>query len=90
MHFNFKIQLLEALVRVNYWPLVDDIIGRIYDFKLDLTISRSLLEAMFDAMNWFVEPLYAVHSKSKRLPLLCISKTTNYFCDPVVTNGQLR
>lgn len=58
MNANFRMMLLEALVRINQWGLVDEIIGRLYDYKLDLTISKSLLQSMFVAMNWFIEPLY--------------------------------
>ena len=43
MPLNFKIRLLEGFVRINEWDYVDDIIGRIYDYRLDLTLSGSLL-----------------------------------------------
>lgn len=58
MPFNFKLALCESFVRVNAWDHVDDILGRIYDYKVDLTMSKTLLGAMLEAINWFVDPLY--------------------------------
>ena len=37
--------------------MVEDIFGRIYDYKLDLTIHKPLLESMYDAIEWFISPL---------------------------------
>lgn len=67
MPFNFKINLLESFVRVNAWDHVEDLIGRIYDYKLDLTFSKSLLGCMLEALTWFIEPLYLPISKAKTI-----------------------
>jgi hypothetical protein len=58
MHYNFRLCLLESFVRINQWDMVEDIIGRIYKYSLDLTLHRSLLNAMMEAVSWFIEPLY--------------------------------
>jgi len=58
MHYNFRLCLLESFVRINQWDMVEDIIGRIYKYRLDLTLHRSLLNAMMEAVYWFIEPLY--------------------------------
>lgn len=58
MYFNFRLWLVEAFVRINRWDLVEDVIGRIYQWKLDLTIHPPLLRAMMEALDWLIEPLY--------------------------------
>eukprot|EP00347_Sterkiella_histriomuscorum_P008986 403342964 len=65
MHQNFRIRLLESFVKLNEWQEVDEIIGTIYDNKLDLTLSKDLLNSMMEQLEWFIEPLYAPLSKSK-------------------------
>jgi hypothetical protein len=59
MYYNFRLWLLESFVRLNQWDMVEDIIGRIYDYKLDLTLHKPLLEAMYDAIDWFISPMYS-------------------------------
>ena len=44
--------------------MVDDVIGRIYGYKLDLTLHKPLLKAMFAALDWFIDPLYMKHLKN--------------------------
>jgi hypothetical protein len=63
--FNYKLWLVEAFVRINDWERVEEIIGGIYDYKIDLTLHKPLLNSLFSALNWFIEPLYAPFSKSK-------------------------
>ena len=58
MYFNFRLWLVEAFVRINRWDLVEDVVGRIYQWKLDLTIHPPLLRAMMEALDWLIEPLY--------------------------------
>ena len=58
MYYNFRLWLLESFVRINQWDMVDDIIGRLYDYRLDLTIHKPTLDAMFQAIEWFITPLY--------------------------------
>ncbi|CDW79776.1 tho complex subunit 2-like [Stylonychia lemnae] len=65
MPLNFRLKLLESFVRINQWGLVDEIIGRFYDYKLDLTLSSSLLSAMFEQLLWFIEPIYGPLGKAK-------------------------
>ena len=64
MYYNFRLWLLESFVRINQWDMVDDVIGRIYGYKLDLTLHKPLLKAMFAALEWFIDPLYMKHLKS--------------------------
>jgi len=58
MYYNFRLWLLESFVRINQWDMVDDIIGRLYDYRLDLTMHKPTLDAMFQAIEWFITPLY--------------------------------
>ena len=58
MYFNFRLWLLEAFVRINRWDLVEDIIGRLYQWKLDLTLHPPLLHSMIEAVDWMIEPLH--------------------------------
>jgi len=37
---------------------VSDVIGKIYGNRLDLTIHRPTLQAMFEALEWFITPLF--------------------------------
>jgi hypothetical protein len=67
MPFNFKLWLMEGFVRINEWERLDEILGGLYDYRVDMTIHKPLLESMFNAFHWFLEPLYAPHSKSKYL-----------------------
>jgi len=43
MPLNFKIRLLEGLIKVNAWDKVNEFITKIYDGKFDLTLSKELL-----------------------------------------------
>ena len=67
MPYNFRLMLLESLVRVNDWSHLDEIFDRVYDYKLDLTISGSLLTAMCEAFHWVLDVLYQPLSKTNVL-----------------------
>jgi hypothetical protein len=67
MPYNYRLRLLEGLVRVNAWDKVDDILSRVYDSKLNLSCNRYLVEVMNDFLEWFLEPLYRPLSKNKQL-----------------------
>jgi len=58
MYYNLRLWLLESFVRINQWDLVDDILSGIYENRLDLTLHRPTLQAMYDALDWFINPLY--------------------------------
>lgn len=58
MPFNFKLWLMESFVRINDWENLDIIFTGIYDQRLDLTLHKFLLQALLDALNWFIDPLY--------------------------------
>ena len=58
MYYNFRLWLIESFVRINQWDGVEDIIGRVYGYKLDLTMHRPILTAMFEALEWFITPLF--------------------------------
>jgi hypothetical protein len=59
MYYNPRLWLVESFVRINQWDQVDDVLGRIYQYRYDLTLHRPLLQAMSDALSWHIEPLYA-------------------------------
>jgi hypothetical protein len=50
--------LLEAFVRVNRWDLLEDVLGRLYRWRLDLSLHRGLLAALTEALEWAIEPVY--------------------------------
>ena len=54
---NFKLRLTKSCVDVNDWETVDLILNGIYEGKMDLTLSRPLLESIFNALSWMIEPL---------------------------------
>ena len=54
---------------VNDWVTVDEIVHGIYDGKLDLTLSRPLLQSFFDAIEWLIGDQYR-----KISPASCILK----------------
>lgn len=65
MAYNFRLFLIEACIRVNDWEMAETILGGVYEYRLDLTLNESLLKAFFDALHYFLEPLYAPLSKRK-------------------------
>lgn len=66
MHYNFRLWLVESFVRINRWDLVEDVVGRIYSWKLDLTLHRPLLRSMLEAIDWLIEPLYHATIKGSK------------------------
>lgn len=46
-------------MKVNDWDTADDIVHGIYDGRLDLTLSRPLLQTISEALNWLIAKLYA-------------------------------
>ena len=38
MYYNFRLWLLESFVRINQWNMVEEVIGKIYGWRLDLTL----------------------------------------------------
>ena len=93
MHYNFRLWLLESFVRINQWDLVEDVMGRIYGYKYDNTLHRPLLNAMFDALAWFIEPLYNKIVNSSKF-MQNYSKPANkltYYTDEEVNRpGRIR
>lgn len=57
MYYNLRLWLLESFVRINQWNMVEDIVGRLYQWKLDLTLHQPTIYAMHEALAWFIEPL---------------------------------
>jgi hypothetical protein len=47
---NLKLRLLQACVDMNDWVTADLIVNCMYDGKLDLTLSKSLLDSIFNAL----------------------------------------
>ena len=43
---------------MNDWETADEICNVIYAGKLDLTLSKGVMNAAFNALKWFIEPLY--------------------------------
>lgn len=43
---------------MNDWDSADEIFNGIYGGKLDLTLSNEILQSLFTAIKWFVDPLY--------------------------------
>lgn len=64
MYYNFRLWLLESFVRINQWDKVEEIFGRLYQWKLDLTLHRPTLVAMHEALHWLIEPLYLNYMKT--------------------------
>jgi hypothetical protein len=64
MYYNLRLWLLESYVRINQWDMVEEIIGRAWGYKYDLTIHRPVLNAMFEAIDWCIRPLYQASVKS--------------------------
>jgi hypothetical protein len=58
MHANPKLRLLQSCIKMNDWDTADEICNSIYAGKLDLTLSKHVMNAVFDAIKWFVDPLY--------------------------------
>ncbi len=46
MPFNFRIRLIESLVRVNSWDKLDYVLSALYEDKFDLSLSKNLVETM--------------------------------------------
>ncbi len=89
MFYNFRLWLLESFVRINQWDHVEDIIGRIYSYKLDLSIHRPLLTAMFEALEWFITPIY--QSVTKAVPIIGKKQELTYYFDSKKHRaGQIR
>jgi len=63
---NFKLKLIESMVRVNDWVTLDLVLNGLYEGRLDLTISKDgILKQCFSALNWFIEPLFRPSSLSQ-------------------------
>lgn len=89
MYYNFRLWLLESFVRINQWDMVDDIIGRLYDYRLDLTMHKPTLDAMFQAIEWFITPLYTQVTRS--IPGASNKTDVKYYFDSVKPrSGQIR
>ena len=58
MYYNLRLWLLQSFVQINQWDLVSDVVSKIYGSRLDLTIHRPTLQAMFEALEWFLTPLF--------------------------------
>ena len=58
MYYNFRLWLLQSFVKINQWDLVSDVVSKIYGSRLDLTFHWPTLQAMFEALEWFVTPLF--------------------------------
>mmetsp|Transcript_20079 Transcript_20079/g.14795 ORF Transcript_20079/g.14795 Transcript_20079/m.14795 type:complete len:190 (-) Transcript_20079:2627-3196(-) len=58
MQSNPKLLLLEALVRVNAFDLVEAVLGGLYGLKFDLTLHKGLLRALLDCLSWCVDHIY--------------------------------
>jgi hypothetical protein len=65
MPLNFKIRLVEGLIKVNAIDKVDELMTQIYEGKFDLTLSKELLSTLFKILDWFIEPLYRPLCKNK-------------------------
>jgi hypothetical protein len=48
--------LLKASVEVNDWETADLIVNWEFGGRVDLTVSGGVLEVMFKALNWLIEP----------------------------------
>lgn len=57
MPYNLRLQLVDALVNINQWGLVDDILGTIYENKVNLTCSENLILSMCRTLRWFIDPI---------------------------------
>jgi hypothetical protein len=66
MYYNLRLWLLESSVRVNQWNMVTDIFGRLYKWKLDLTLHKPTLIAIYDTLSWFIQPIYQNYQKSQK------------------------
>ena len=66
-HQNFKMRLLKSCIDVNDWETADEIVNGIYDGRLDLNISRPLLDSIYRGINWFIDVLYRPHSLAHSL-----------------------
>lgn len=58
MYYNLRLWLLQSFVQINQWDLVSDVVSKIYGSRLDLTMHRPTLQAMFEALEWFITPLF--------------------------------
>lgn len=65
MPLNFKVRLLEGLIKVNAWDKALEVTNVVYDGKFDLTLSKELLVSAFKVLDWFIEPLYRPLCKNK-------------------------
>ena len=89
MHYNFRFWLLESFVRINQWDMVEDVIGRLYDYRLDLTMHKPVLQAMYEAIEWFITPMYT--SLTRNVQGLTKKPELKYYFDPVRQRpGQIR
>jgi hypothetical protein len=58
MIYNFKFWLLDSIVKVNDWSLLEELVGGIYDYRLDLTMHKYYMDTLFEVLHWFIDPLY--------------------------------
>ena len=58
MYYNLRLWLLQSFIQINQWDLASDVMTKIYGSRLDLTLHRPTLQAMFDALDWFISPLF--------------------------------
>lgn len=68
MPFNFRVRLIESLVRINAWDKLDYVLSTLYEDKFDLSLSKTLVETMILALEWFIEPLYRPLALTKTPP----------------------
>lgn len=51
-------QLLKSAIDINDWDTADLIVNCMYEGQLDLTMSKPVLDSIFNAIQWLIEPLY--------------------------------
>ena len=56
IYSDCKLALLKASVEVNDWETADLIVNWEFGGRVDLTVSGGVLEVMFKALNWLIEP----------------------------------
>ena len=56
IYSDCKLALLKASVEVNDWETADLIVNWEFGGRVDLTVSGRVLEVMFKALNWLIEP----------------------------------
>lgn len=43
MHYNCRLWLIWGFIRINHWELVEEVLGKLYQWRYDLTLHRPLL-----------------------------------------------